>query len=143
MKRDEVWDDMLARLDKTPREDDVPCAQEKLDRLEQDLRDSVARANAWAKGDIATLQQDAGLHDAQTDGPVCAKYFRRINVGRVQARALKRFSYTQSVKFLKDNHSTLALVPIADLFEKDGLLARLKRASYKIEEPAALSDAGE
>ncbi len=143
MKQDEVWDRMIAQLDKTPREDDAPCVKEKLDRLEKDLQESVARANAWAKGDIDTLRQDEGLHAAQTDGPVCAKYYRQINFGRVQAQALRKFSYSESAKWLKKNRSTLALIPIADLFQTNGLISTLKRAGYKVEEPPSLSDAGQ
>lgn len=140
MKHDEVWDQMIARVEKTPREEDVPCARERLDRLEKDLQESVARANAWARGDITALRQDSGLHDAQTQGKVCQQYFKDIRVGVVQQRALRRYGRSQSAKWLKENRSTLVVIPIADLFKKDGLIAGLQRSRYTVEEPVSLAE---
>lgn len=135
MKHDEVWDVMYKRLDRTPREADVPCAQERLDRLEQDLRDSVARANAWARGDIEALRTDARIAEERQDGKVCRAYFKDIDVGVEQQRALRRYTLAESQEWLKKNRSTLILVPIADLFGRDGLLAGLQKRGYQIEEP--------
>lgn len=143
MKRDAVWDEMIERIGKTPRVMDVPCAAERMERLEKDLQESVARANAWATGDIATLRADAGLLAAGTPGKVCAAYFKDINVGVVQQRALRRYSYSAARKWLKENRSTVVLVPITTLFEKDGLIQKLRRAGYKVQEPESLSDAGQ
>lgn len=134
MTHDEVWDQMVQRLANTPREEDAPCAKARLDRLESDLRDSVARANAWAKGDITTLRKDAGLQNAR-EPSACRRYFEDINVGAIQQRALRRYSYSSAVKWLKENRSTLVLIPIADFFESDGLLRKLRRPGYKVIPP--------
>jgi uncharacterized protein YbaP (TraB family) len=140
MKHDEVWDQMIQRLENTPRDDDAPCAKARLDRMEADLRDSVARANAWARGDITTLRKDAELRSAQKEPPACRRYFEDINVGAIQQRALQRYSYSSAMKWLRKNHSTLVLVPIADLFESDGLLRKLRRPGYKVIPPPEFPD---
>ncbi len=99
----------------------------------------MARANAWARGDIATLRKDQALYDTLKGPKVCTEYFEDINVGTVQQRALRRFSYSESLRYLKTYRSTLVVVPISILFERNGLITRLKRAGYKVEEPASLS----
>ncbi|MEO6184946.1 MAG: TraB/GumN family protein [Steroidobacteraceae bacterium] len=129
------WDRMISELAKTPREADIPCARARLDRLETDLRESVARANAWARGDLETLRQDPGLYIAQADAEICARSFRQLKVTRARNLGLRKVSYSWSVRALKKNRSTLILVPVATFFDTDGLLSKFKAAGYEVEQP--------
>jgi TraB/PrgY/gumN family len=139
MKYPETWDRKIAKLEQAPREGDAACAKAKLDRLEPDLKEVVRRANAWADGNITALLADKDLYDTQLEPKVCEKYFNDIKVGSLQPRPDKGWAYRSAVGHFKTNHSTLAIVPIVDLFEKNGLIARLKRAGYQVEPPPSLS----
>lgn len=137
----DIWTTMLARMDEMPREDDAACAKAKLDRIDSDLRDAVGRANAWADGDIAVLLQDSTVHDAQKEPRDCRRYtyFQYANRGATLQKPLKDTAYRSSRKWLAENRSTLVLLPISELFEKNGLIARLKRAGYQVQPPLSLS----
>lgn len=129
------WDRVIAQLDRTPREADIPCARARLQRLEPDLRKSIERANAWGRGDIAALRSDAGLQYDGTDIEVCKQFFRHMTFTRDRMLELRKRSFKAYQDALKKNRSTLALVPIIDLFDDEGLVARFKASGYQVEEP--------
>jgi uncharacterized protein YbaP (TraB family) len=137
----DTWFKMLAGMDEIPREDDAACAKARLDRLDGDLRDAVGRANAWANGDIATLLKDTTVHDAQKEPEDCSNYayFKFASRGTTLQKPLRDTAYRAARKWLSENRSTLILLPISELFEKNGLIARLRRAGYKVEQPLSLS----
>ena len=129
------WDRMIAELARTPREKDIPCARARLDRLETDLRAAVARANAWATGDIDALRNDPNLYVEQADSEVCAQSLQQLKLANKRNLDLRRVSYTWSVRALKKNRSTLVLVPVTSLFGAQGLMEKFRAAGYRIEEP--------
>ncbi len=142
MKRDEVWDDMYARPGSTrsPARMMRPAPRCCWTDWKAICGIPWRAPMAWARGDIAALRKDQALYDTLKGPKVCTEYFEDINVGTVQQRALRRFSYSESVRYLKNYRSTLVVVPISILFERNGLITRLKRAGYKVEEPASLSN---
>lgn len=130
-----AWNTLISQLEKTPREADLACTRARLDRLESDLRLAIERSNAWARGDIAALRNDPGLRADGVDIDVCRQFFQHMRFVRTTVAAVRRKSYAEYVKALKANHSTLAVVSIRDMFDPDGLIARLKKDGYGIEEP--------
>ena len=135
LKETHAWDIIITQLEKTPREADIPCTKARLDRLDADLRQAVDRSNAWARGDIEALRQDEGL---RTDGvilPECKLFLEHMKFVRKTMLGLRRYSYSTYNKALKKNRSTLAVVPIREMFDPDGLIARFRKAGYQVEEP--------
>jgi uncharacterized protein YbaP (TraB family) len=125
--------EMMKQLDAIPREQDIPCAQVRMDQLESVLKEAVVRTNAWARGDIATLRQSLGVVDEEPDA--CAAFFDSQKGFRDAALA----AYTQGEaalrEALRNNRSTLAMIPIGELFHARGILARFRADGYEVEEP--------
>lgn len=125
--------EMTQQLDAIPREEDIPCATVKMDRLESTLKEAVVRANAWARGDIVTLRQSLGVADEQPDA--CAAYFDSWKSARDAGSAASTRGEAALREALRNNRSTLAMVPIGDLLRPHGMLARFEADGYEIEEP--------
>jgi uncharacterized protein YbaP (TraB family) len=121
-------------LDAIPREADIPCMRAQLARLETELNEAALRANAWASGDVAELRRlIAPAHDASfeacKDLLLSSKYFRNgILEAYGRAETALRGALTR-------NGSTVALMPIEELFRPNGLLAGFRRDGYQVEEP--------
>ncbi len=128
-------DRIIAQLEKTPRDADIACVREMLDRLDTDLRESIERANAWSRGDMATLRGDPGIGNAARYREACKQFFQHVKLAKEQDAAVRKTMYSAYVRALRKNRSTLALVSISDLFDADGLVAKFRKAGYKVEEP--------
>jgi hypothetical protein len=133
--RSNAWDRMVSDLEKTPRTADMACAAARMDRLESDLRDAVERSNAWARGDLSQLRRDVGVLNGGADMAACRQFFQHLKFVRQTLRALQKKSYSTYEQALRRNRSTLVVIPIGDLFDADGLLAKLRKDGYQIEEP--------
>lgn len=93
------------------------------------------RANVWSTGDLEALRHlpypdqkatclaavasTPGLHD---------------RIQQVQERLVNEWVAAVQTALAK-NHSTFAIVPIAELVKSDGRLARLRALGYTVEEP--------
>jgi len=130
-----AWDKMVSQLEKTPREADLACTKARLDRLESDLRQAVDRSNAWARGDISTLREDPGLHTDGADIKVCGQFFQHMTFVRKTIADKRKNNYVTYQRALKKNHSTLILMPIDEMFDANGLIAKLRKDGYQVEEP--------
>jgi uncharacterized protein YbaP (TraB family) len=119
----------------TPRSADVACLAATIERLETDLDKMKLRANAWAVGDIGTLErlpapdQVAKCVEAFTSGPGIQD---KLNAGRnlyfdewlaAADRALSR------------NDVTFATLPMAELLGTNGRLAKLEARGYTVAPP--------
>jgi uncharacterized protein YbaP (TraB family) len=133
--RSSAWDRMVSDLEKTPRAADMACAAARMDRLESDLRDAVERANAWARGDLSQLRRDVGVLNGGADMAACRQFFQHLKFVRQTLRTLQKKSYSTYERALRKNRSTLVVISIGDLFDADGLLARLRKDGYQIDEP--------
>jgi len=130
-----AWDKLVAQLEKTPREADLACTKARLDRLDSDLRKAVDRSNAWARGDIPALRADAGLQTDGADIKVCRQFFQHMAFVRETIAAMRKKNYATYRQALKKNRSTLILVPIDEMFAANGLIAKLRKDGYEVEEP--------
>jgi hypothetical protein len=132
-----AWNTLVSQLEQTPREADLPCTRARLDRLESDLRKAVDRSNAWARGNIAALREDAGLHNDGADLDVCRQFFRHMKFVRETLATVRRKNYATYQKALKTNRSTLIMAPIDEMFDANGLIAKFRKDGYAVEEPLA------
>jgi hypothetical protein len=127
---------MTKHLDAIPREQDIPCAKVKMDQLESTLKGAIERANAWARGDVATLRQSFGVADEGPDA--CAAFFESM-------KGLKEFGLAANAQAeatlreaLRKNRSTLAMISIGELLRPNGILSRFRADGCDIEEPVSI-----
>ena len=116
--------------------DDVECFAKTLQHLEHDLETMKDRANAWATGDTALLQELS-----YTDqGRACVAAVLEASAlegedfdalpERVKAEWLKAAEAA-----LGKNKRTFAALPMRELVDSDGYLAALREKGYRVEAP--------
>jgi hypothetical protein len=116
--------------------DDTTCFARTLDRLETDLDDMTARANAWAIGDLATLR----ALPYEDQGPACLAAVMASTMAREQGLdalpARVRTVWVDAADAALARHATsLALLPMAEILKPDGYLAGLHARGVEIEAP--------
>jgi uncharacterized protein YbaP (TraB family) len=124
----------LWNLRLTSRRADIRCARWQLMQLERDLREAIARANAWSVGDIPALRRDWEATQ-QRDRSSCQALFQRLAPTARAIREARDLSYATLRTALQENKSTVALVLMEEVFDPEGLIARFRKAGYQIEEP--------
>jgi hypothetical protein len=117
--------------------DDLACFELTLDRLDADLAQMAARANAWAIGDLATMQR---LPYAD-QGAACLAAVLDSAVARSQGfdalPAQVRNAWLDAAeKALASHPQSFALLPMAEILKPDGYLAALGARGYAVEAPA-------
>ena len=126
----------LKRFAKTPL-DDIGCFARTLDRLESDLVNMAARANAWSIGDLATMQR----LPYEDQGPACLQAMMDTAIAQEQGLAALpgrvRGAWVDAADTtLKQHDSSLALLPMAEILKPDGYLTALQARGVVIEAPA-------
>jgi uncharacterized protein YbaP (TraB family) len=125
--------EIIAELNTVSRSADVQCASIAMNRIDTDLKESASRANAWAIGDIATLRQDHGIYERRTEScaniMLMSQHIRQLNA---ESRKLQESALREA---LQTNRSTVAMVPIAELFDPEGILAKFRADGYLVVEP--------
>ena len=119
----------------TPRSEDIGCLAATIERLETDLDNMKLRANAWAVGDLDTLErlpapdQVAKCVEAFTSGPGMQD---KLNAGR-------NLYYDEWLaaadRALTNNPVTFATLPMTELLGANGRLAKLQARGYAVAPP--------
>jgi hypothetical protein len=127
---------MLQQLAASPL-DDTACFARTLDRLETDLANMTARANAWAVGDLATLR----ALPYEDQGPACLAAVLASAMAREQhlddLPARVRTAWVDAAEAALAGHdASLALLPMAEILKPDGYLAALQARGVAVEAPA-------
>jgi hypothetical protein len=132
---------------------DVECFARGLDFLEPQLQTLKLRANAWARGDIASLREASSyvtppencmlqlqnaLISGEIETPVQAK--RAIDeMARLEKEARHdveaHWLFTVRAALSK-NRSTFAVLPLSELLRPDGFLTKLRDLGYEVESPS-------
>jgi hypothetical protein len=126
---------LVANLRRVPPDADVECARSQLMQLERELRDAVARANAWSVGDIAALRADWAATRQQDQKASCEALFQLLAPTGRAVRDTRDRGYTTLRQALRRNRSTVALVLLEEVFDPAGVVARFRSAGYQVEEP--------
>lgn len=96
-------------------------------------------ANAWAVGDIGALRRLVPEYGLFTDGNRSSMCLSGIFDGRQQSdenREKRNAPWVaEAERALRENVSTLAVVPMPELFATDGYLAALRARGYEVIEP--------
>ncbi len=115
---------------------DLQCFEKTLDRIQGDLDNMVARANAWAVGDINLLRD----LPANSQFAACSAAFTEAGLARKYgmsdvAQQLERKWLSAAEAALANNASTFAVLPIGELLKTDGYLAKLQAKGYIVQAP--------
>lgn len=123
--------------------DDGECFARTLERIEVELGEMRARANAWADGDLEALRRLPPLsaqYEACSNALTGSAIARRLGLGDVHARARAQWlGYAE--RALDRNRVTFAVLPLSELVKADGALARLRGMGYAVAAPDAQGDA--
>lgn len=120
--------------------DDIECFSKTLQHLESDLETMKDRANAWATGDTALLQELSYTDQGRT----CV-------MAMLEASALEGEDFAELPELLKaawlrdaeaaltKNARSFAVLPMRELVGAEGYLALLRQRGYKVEAPGEQS----
>jgi hypothetical protein len=111
-------------------EQGTACSAATIDALDSEMVNLVARANAWADGDLDSLRRLAGSRDI---GDCMALQSQSI-LGYIEdATNAAWLAAVQTA--LENNVTSLALTTIDDLLDPDGNLKKLRERGYIVEAP--------
>ena len=115
---------------------DIDCFGKTLQRLETDLGTMVARANAWAIGDVGALRElpYSDQNAACTSAATQASFAVKRGLGDAQARVAQAW-VDAADKALTNNRVTFATLEMPLLLSADGYLSRLQAKGYTVEAP--------
>jgi uncharacterized protein YbaP (TraB family) len=116
--------------------EDLDCFAKTLERLESDLDLMRVRANAWATGDIGTLQELAPVDQVGA----CLSVVTGSDL--LQSRGLSDLPSRLTAAWLaaaedalSRNASTLAVLWISEILRPDGIVDQLRAKGYTVEAP--------
>lgn len=126
----------VIRQMKTARFDDLACMQRTLDQLGVDMEVLRTRSNAWATGDIATLNANPVPSNSQAclDAVTESAMGQQIGMGDAQAR-VRTMWLAKAEQALAKNTTTFAILPINEILEPGGSLDALRRRGYTVLAP--------
>lgn len=116
--------------------DDLACFDNTMRLIESELDTMRLRANAWATGDMATLQ----ALPAPKQWEACSAAIseagigKRLGLGDVERRLEQKWMDAAEAALAK-NKVTFALLPAGNVFGPRSLLARLKAKGYTVIAP--------
>lgn len=118
------------------RENSVRYLVETMDRLEADMTQARARANAWARGDMEQLKTlvDADASYAQSLA-YSWPFLGQDQVGQLQLEAENKL-LSALERALNRNEVTLVVLPIHIVSRGNGVVASLRAAGYVVQEPS-------
>jgi hypothetical protein len=113
----------------------VTYLEQTMQRLDADIKQAVARANAWADGDIEQLRSLAE-QDASYASLLARSwpYLTKEQSEGIAQQAENRM-VSELDRALRRNQTTFAGLPIYLVFKSDGPLAAMRRLGCTIEEP--------
>jgi hypothetical protein len=114
--------------------DDIPCFTQILSRIEPDLTDMRARANAWAIGDVETLSKlPVANYDATCFAAAMSSSISEEKDIKEMPEKLEALWLTSAAEVLAKNQTTFAILPIGEILKRDGYIAKLRDKGYRIE----------
>lgn len=115
---------------------DVACMERTLQQLEAGMPRLVARANAWATGDIDTLRSlPAPSVDRACLGAVFESEFAKSRGYGDVGERVRTLWIDEAERALGANAVTFALLPMDEVLAADGMLAGLVTRGYRLLSP--------
>jgi hypothetical protein len=114
--------------------DDIPCFSEILHRIEPDLTDMRARANAWAIGDVEMLSKlPVANYEATCFAAAMSSSISEEQELKEMPTKLEALWLTSAEDVLANNQSAFAILPIGEILKQDGYIAKLRDKGYRVE----------
>lgn len=117
--------------------EDVPCLAATIGQLETDVEAMRVRANAWAIGELDTIEKldfsdrESACHNAFLSSAITKLQPELLTI---KQRALDSW-VVAAEKALENNTSTFALLGMKEVLSPQGALAKLKAKGYTVEKP--------
>lgn len=117
--------------------EDVACLTKTLDNLDADLDGKIARANAWANGDIAAIRNLNAAEREQTCNAAILDSATVKNTPEMRGmmERMRGRWLLIAQRMLADNAQTFAVLQMKDIVDPKGLLAELQSRGYTVESP--------
>ena len=115
---------------------DQACFDKMLQNLETDVGRMVARANAWAVGDIDTLRALplGDQYQACQNAMLQTSVAQKNGIGNAEAEV--RTAWLSAAEAaIANNANSFAVLPMSELLKPDGYLAALQAKGYSVEAP--------
>lgn len=125
----------IRQFERVPRDSDVGCLVSTIAHLETDLEPMRARAGLWSLGDVDGLRhmaykdQRAACFDAISSVPEL-----RVQVLALRDELVERWM-SAAGHALATNAITFAVLPMSQMLEPEGWVARLRAKGYEVDEP--------
>ena len=118
------------------RQEDIDCFSRTMDIVEHGLPDMVARANAWAVGDIDALRSMPieSQYRACLSAWSSSEVVRKRGMTDIEQRVRAKWLATAEAA-LQKNRITFATLPVSQLVKPDGYLVALQAKGYQVEAP--------
>lgn len=114
--------------------DDIPCFIQILHRIEPDLNDMRARANAWAVGDVEMLTKlPVANYEATCFAAAMSSSISEEQGIKEMPEKLEALWLTAAEEVLANNQSTFAILPIGEVLKQNGYIAKLRDRGYRVE----------
>jgi uncharacterized protein YbaP (TraB family) len=127
--------DMLDTLKTLPQSTEDTCVNASLATMESGLPRLVARAQAWADGNIGRLE---GLAEPQEVND-CRNALDASQGATTMIARLREAWMASMEKYLANGTNTIAVVNLDMVLEQGGLLDELRRKGYQIDAPDGTS----
>lgn len=116
--------------------DDLPCFRRTLDQVERDLETLALRANAWALGDLATLDGLPYTDNAQAcmDAVLGSGLARDKGLAALPARIADEW-VREAEQALADHPHSFALLPLRLVAGPESFLAMLQARGFTVRPP--------
>ncbi|MRW91933.1 TraB/GumN family protein [Duganella sp. FT80W] len=116
---------------------DTACFDKTLSRLESDIEAMRTRANAWAKGDIAAIQQLSYPDQEQAceDAMQNAQFVKNQPGWQNVRERIQEAWVSAAEQALSSNTTSFATLGLSDLLGPDSYLNALKAKGYQIDSP--------
>jgi len=121
----------LAEVGLISRDAEVACMRSTLGRMESDLENARRRAEAWAVGDVDALRSRA-TSDQQEACWSALQQSPKIAAIRQQ---FEDEWFKLAIKAVETHDVALAVVPISELFGRNGVIARMQARGYSVDDP--------
>lgn len=121
----------LAEVGLISRDSEVACMRSTLGRMESDLDSARRRAEAWAVGDIEALRSRASSDQQEA----CWSALQQSPKIAAIRQQFEDEWFKLAVKAVETHDVALAVVPISELFGRNGVIARMRARGYSVDDP--------
>jgi len=123
--------EILKEASQLPVSAEIPCLEDVIASLEEDLPMLKKRASSWAHGDANALRKLV----ATKTRTACREIILSMDRVKAVSDNAKAVWFNAITESLDRYDSAMALSPVYDLIGKDGILDQLRAAGYQVEGP--------